>query len=533
LTLEGPLKKNKGSFIASGRRTYIDALARPFSSRLKNTGYYFYDFNLKANYILSEKDRVYLSGYIGQDKFKFANPAGTFKANIPWGNKIASVRWNHQFSSSLFCNTTLFYNDYEFASNFSQNTFGIKIASGVKDYNAKTDFDYFTSYNNHIKAGAIYTYHTFIPNQISGKVDSITLNPDNAFIKHAHEGAVYVLDDFSPTEHFKVNVGLRYSLFAQIGPYDRYLANAAGTITDTLHYNSGAIVKTYGGLEPRLNMRYEINDASSVKASIAKTYQYVHLVTNNGSTLPTDVWVPTTYLVQPESAWQYSTGYFRNFFDNKLETSVEVYYKEMKNQIQYKDGYVPDNLQDPELSYVFGKGTAYGSEFFVNKTKGKLTGWIGYTLSWTWQQFPLLNNGDQFAAKYDRRHDLSIVGSYEFNKKWTVSSVFIYASGNAITLPTAYYVIEGNLEEYFSKINSFRLPAYHRLDLSAVYTPVPKKNRKWQGSWAFSIYNVYDRKNPWFLYVDTEGTVGKNITLKVYEVYIFPILPSVTYNFRF
>ena len=293
------------------------------------------------------------------------------------------------------------------------------------------------------------------------------------------------------------------------------------------------MVKTYGGWEPRLNLRFELNETSSLKTSISKTYQYIHLVSNNGTTLPTDVWVPSTYLVKPQECWQYSAGYFRNFLDNVVETSVEVYYKTMKNQIQYKDGYVPNTIQDPELSYVFGDGQAYGGEFFINKTKGKFTGWVGYTLSWTWQTFAQLNGGDPFPAKYDRRHDLSLVASYKFNKKWTASAVFVYGTGNAITLPTGYYFINGQLEEYFSKVNAYRLPDYHRLDISAVYTPEPKKVRKWQGSWAFSIYNVYNRQNPYFLYVDNEGSVTKGISVKVYEVYILPIIPSITYNFKF
>ncbi len=533
LTLEGPIKKNKGSFIVSARRTYVDALIRPFASELKGTGYYFYDLNIKANYILGEKDRVYLSGYTGVDKFQFQNSTGAFNADIPWGNNTASLRWNHQFSNKLFSNTTLVYNDYNFSSNFNINSYGIKLSSGIKDYNAKSDFDYYTGYNNHIKAGFAYTYHTFIPNQVSGQVDTIKLDPNNAFIKYAHEAGVYISDDFNIGKWLKVNVGLRYSWFGQVGPYTGYNYDSNSVVKDSTNYKSGQLVKTYGGWEPRLNLRFELNETSSLKTSISKTYQYIHLVSNNGTTLPTDVWVPSTYLVKPQECWQYSAGYFRNFLDNVVETSVEVYYKTMKNQIQYKDGYVPNTIQDPELSYVFGDGQAYGGEFFINKTKGKFTGWVGYTLSWTWQTFAQLNGGDPFPAKYDRRHDLSLVASYKFNKKWTVSAVFVYGTGNAITLPTGYYFINGQLEEYFSKVSAYRLPDYHRLDISAVYTPEPKKVRKWQGSWAFSIYNVYNRQNPYFLYVDNEGSVTKGISVKVYEVYILPIIPSITYNFKF
>ncbi len=533
LSLQGPIKKDKGSFIVSGRRTYIDVLARPFSSKLKNAGYYFYDANLKANYRLGKKDRIYLSGYMGIDKFNFQNSRGTFKADIPWGNKTATFRWNHQFSDKLFANTTLVYNDYNFASNFSQNAFGIKLSSGIQDYNAKSDFDYYTSYNHHFKAGFAFTHHKFIPNQISGHVDSIILNPDNAFIKYAHEAGAYLLDEFEPTKWWKINMGLRYSWFGQTGPYTAYKRDGNGNITDSTKYQSSQIVKGYGGWEPRFNMRFELNGSSSLKTSISKTYQYIHLVSNNGTTLPTDVWVPSTFLVKPQMAWQYSAGYFRNFLDDKLETSVEVYYKDMKNQIQYKDGYTPNSLQDPELSYVFGNGTAYGAEFFVNKTQGNFTGWVGYTLSWTYEKFPQLNGGEPFFNKYDRRHDISVVGSYRFNKKWTVSSVFVYGSGNAITLPTAYYFVGTQLLEYFSVINAYRLPAYHRLDLSATYTPQHTKPRKWEGSWTFSVYNVYDRHNPYFLYVDNEGTAATGIKVTVYEVYILPIIPSITYNFKF
>jgi hypothetical protein len=244
--------------------------------------------------------------------------------------------------------------------------------------------------------------------------------------------------------------------------------------------------------------------------------------------------VPSTLLVQPQAAWQYSLGYFRNFLDNKIETSVEVYYKKMKHQIEYREGYTPTSVTtDPELDYVFGDGEAYGAEFFINKTKGKFTGWIGYTLSWTWRQFPQLNNGDRFPAKYDRRHDLSVVATYEHSKRWTFSAVFIFGSGNAITLPTNYYFIEQQLTPEYSKVNEYRLFPYHRLDLSAIYKPKPKKPRKWQSSWAFSIYNVYSRQNPYFLYVDSKGNTTEGIEVKVKQVSIFPILPSVTYNFNF
>lgn len=425
------------------------------------------------------------------------------------------------------------YNDYKFSFQAGQNDFDFKLSSGIRDYNGKADLDYFTGFNHHIKTGFAYTYHKFIPNQISGRSGSTILNPDNALIKYAHEGGAYVMDDFDPWKWLKINVGVRYSWFGQTGPYTQYAYGFDGKKSDSTKFGSGELVKTYGGWEPRMNLRFALNEKSSIKTSVAKAYQYIHLISNNGSTLPTDLWVPSTFYVQPQQAWQYSIGYFRNLFDNAVETSVEVYYKDMKNQIEYRENYLPQTTKDPELDFVFGKGEAYGAEFFINKTKGKFTGWIGYTLAWTYREFKDLNNGNKYPAKYDRRHDLSVVGTYELSKKWTFSGVFVFGSGNAITLPTVYYPIEGGIVPEFSDLNAYRIFPYHRLDLSAVYTPQRKKPRKWQSSWAFSVYNVYSRFNPYFLYVDLEGNVGTGVDAKVKQVSIFPILPSITYNFKF
>lgn len=536
LTLEGPIEKHKGSFVLSGRRTYIDMLVKPFSkgTNFEGSGYYFYDANLKANFAFSKKDRLYLSGYFGRDKFTFKSQTGSFNANIPWGNSTATLRWNHLFSDRLFMNASAIYNDYKFEFGGSQSDFEIRLASGIRDYNGKVDFDYYSSFNHHFKTGFNYTFHKFIPNQVSGKTGDTELKPDNSLIKYAHEAGVYILDDFDLASWLKVNMGVRYSYFGQAGPYTQYQYDINENKTDSTYFGAGSVVKSYGGWEPRLNLRFQLNPVSSIKASAVKSYQYIHLITNNGSTLPTDLWVPSTLLVQPQQAWQYALGYFRNFKDNTYEASVEVYYKDMKNQIEYRQGYTPTTpVRDQELDYVFGNGEAYGAEFFLNKTKGKFTGWIGYTLSWTYRKFPDLNEGNRYPAKYDRRHDLTLVGTYERNKKWTFSAVFIYGSGNAITLPTNFYFIEQQLVPEYSKLNGYRLFAYHRLDLAAIYKPQPKKPRRWQSSWAFSIYNIYSRQNPYFLYADSKGNTSQGIKMSVKQVSIFPILPSVTYNFNF
>jgi len=534
LTLEGPLLKDKSSFMISGRRTYIDVLTKPFiKGKMKGTGYYFYDLNLKADLIAGKKDHIFLSGYFGKDVFTYHSESGVLNLHIPWGNATASARWNHQFGSKLFLNTTAIFNDYRFAFNAGQNGYDIGFRSSIRDWTGKFDFDYYPHPNHHLKFGGNFTNHKFVPNQASGSSDSLTFSPANAMIKYADEAGLYVSDEWKISPKLKVNAGLRYSWFGQLGPYYAYKTDQNGNQFDSSYYSSGKIVQAYHGFEPRLSLRYDLGHNSSLKAGMGKTYQYISLVSNNGSTLPTDIWVPSTARVKPQIAWQYSVGYFRNFLDNALETSVEVYYKDLKNQIEYRSGYTPTSFRDPELDFVFGKGYAYGAEFFVHKTKGKFTGWVGYTLSWSWRQFPDLNSGERFPAKYDRRHDLSVVASYQINPKLTASAVFVYASGNAITLPTGYYFIENNLVEDFSKINSYRIFPYHRLDLSLVYVPHPERKGRWQGSWAFSVYNVYNRKNPYLLFVDTKGTLATGADVMVKQISIFPIIPSVTYNFKF
>jgi hypothetical protein len=538
LSIQGPILKNKASFMVSARRTYIDALVKPFvreTSTFKGSGYYFYDLNAKVNYIVNKRDRIYLSSYLGKDVFTFRNSARTFDINVPWGNKTATLRWNHEFSNKLFMNTTVLYNDYNFTFFANQNDFKVKFYSGIRDWSGKFDLDYYSKFKHNFKFGGNYTFHTFTPSTVSGESAGVELKPDQSFKKYAHELGIYALDEFNVGEKIKVNVGIRYSRFIQVGPYTRYDFDQNNNKTDSVTYASGEPVKSYGGLEPRFNVRYAISELSSIKASVSKTYQYLHLVTNNGSTLPTDIWSPSSYFVRPQNAWQYSLGYFKNFFNNKLETSVEVYYKDMKNLVEYREGYTPSSLRDVDYDFVFGKGYAYGAEFFVNKTKGRWTGWLSYTLSWTYRNFPKLNLGEKYLAKFDQRHNLSLTSTYEINKKWTASGVFVFGSGNRVTLPTSLYIIDNQIVQNIDKINNYPLPPYHRLDLAAIYTPKPNSTKKWKGSWTFSIYNVYSRQNPYIIYLDTQGSLasGSGVQLKVKQISIFPILPSITYNFKF
>lgn len=536
LSLQGPIKKDKASFIISARRTYIDALVKPFvkkSSSFYGSGYYFYDLNAKINYRFSEKDHLYLSGYFGRDVFTFRNAEQSFKANIPWGNATATLRSNHVFNPKLFANVSVVYNDYHFQFGAAQDNFEVNLSSGIKDGNAKIDFDYYPSGHHKLKFGGLFTYHKFIPNVTSGKQDSIVFKPITEDNKYALEKALYVQDDWDISSKLKINYGLRWSGFTQVGPYTKYVRDANQNKLDSTVYGRLQNVKNYAGLEPRLTMRYGINTSTSVKASVTRNLQFIHLVSNAGTTLPTDLWVPSTFRVKPQLSWQYAAGVFKNLSNNQYETSVELYYKNMKNQIEYREGYTP-SLSDPEEEFVFGRGWSYGSEFFINKVRGRFTGWIGYTLSWTWRKFPDLNGGEKYPAKYDRRHDLSVVGNYELNKKWKFGVVFIYGSGNTTSLPERFYIINGVLTQDYSKINQYRLGAYHRMDISATLTPQKRKNKKWQSYWVFSVYNVYDHLNPYFIYFSQKGDpYSGNLQIEARQVSLFPVLPAVTWNFKF
>ena len=571
LTVEGPIKKDTGSFIISGRRTYIDAVARPFAkpgSPLSNgSGYFFYDLNTKISYRISEKDRLFASGYFGRDIMNFDDRQSQFKMGIAWGNATGVVRWNHLFNNKLFMNTSAIYTDYNFMLDIQQAGFELKLGSGVRDWNGKVDFSYYPSIRHEVKFGANHIYHTFSPISVSAKSGETAFDFGKAKKNRAHESALYVSDDFELTNRIKIHAGLRYSYFMQVGPFDRYITDSinTGQVIDTISYSANQKIQDYGGLEPRLNVRYEINKKSAVKASYTYNLQYIHLASLSALTLPIDTWTPSSEIVQPQKGSQYSLGYFRNFFDNKYETSVEGYYKEMKNQIEYKEGALPsdDANNNADNQFTFGEGWAYGVECFVKKRVGKFNGWAGYTLSYTKRRFAEINFGREFFARYDRRHDVSIALNYDLTKRWTLAAVWVYGTGNAITVPVSYYFIDANFVTEYGERNGFRMPAYHRLDVSATYITnrekrlvkrterltkryekqgkdpatiiIPKTFFKdYESSWTFSVFNVYNRHNPYIVYFGTQGSITSgDYRIQGKQLYLFPILPSVTWNFKF
>ncbi len=554
LTLEGPLVKNKSSFVVSGRRTYVDVLTKPFLKDNPNfggTSYYFYDLNAKANYRISDKDRVYLSGYFGRDVFDFgSSDPGDPKFRIPWGNATVAARWNHVFGPKLFMNTTATFSDYQFEFNGGQSDFEFKLFSGIKDYGLKVDLSQYPNVRHSLKYGGQYIYHVYTPSTVSVSSGSTDFNIDEPSRLKAHETAIYILDEFDLTDRIRLNGGLRFTSFAQVGTFREYQLNDAGEPTgDLVNYGRGQSVKTYIGLEPRLSARYRLNDKSSVKASFNRNLQYVHLASFSSIALPTDVWVPSGKNVEPQVGMQYAAGYFRDFKERVFEASVEVYYKDMLNLIEYKEGAQPQDNGNTnyDANLVFGDGYSYGAEFFLKKRTGRLNGWVGYTWSKTMRQFPDLNNGQEFASRWDRTHDLSIVASYEYNKRWTFGATFTYQTGQAVTLPVNRYWIEGRLVSEYTERNGYRMAPYHRLDVAAtllnketkkkkdpvtgVVTEVP---RKYRSSWTFGVYNAYNRANPYFIYFANDGNLSTgDFQLVAKQVSLFSILPSITWNFKF
>lgn len=532
LLLEGPIgkKKQNGSWMISGRRTYIDVFTTPIikaaSEGTGTGGYYFYDVNAKANYKIGKRDRVYLSSYLGNDKFYakgFEDGKETFKANIKWGNITALARWNHEFSPKVFGNLSATYSQYRFGV-FNKITdrdftgtatsFSALYSSSIKDWAAKYDVDFIPNPRHYIKAGASMTYHTFTPGAIQIKNSDLPEEDlDTSFhVQHTPELDIYVEDDIEITPNWKANVGLHFS----------------GFITEKNFYTS---------LQPRLSTRYLLNKMLSLKASYCSMTQFIHLLTNNGIGLPTDLWVPVTDKIKPQTSQQGAIG-AAYMLQDAYEISVEGYYKDMKNIIEYKDGtsFINAN-QSWEDKVEMGHGWSYGAEFFIQKKTGRLTGMMGYTLSWTKRQFPTINFGKIFPYKYDRRHDFKIAAVYRLRKRIELSGEWIYGTGNAISMPMYRYSTSVNapgMPAYFTdnffygERNSYRMRAYHRLDLGVNFIKQLRKGR--ERTWNISFYNAYSRRNPYFIY--SEYNFKEN-RYQFKQLSLFPILPAFSYNLKF
>lgn len=522
LTLEGPIRKDKSSFMISGRRTYYDILAQPFMRGPVKAGYYFYDMNSKVNFKLSERDRLYVSGYFGNDKFYArqrnnglagSELSSTLNTNIRWGNVTSVARWNHEYSNRLFGNLTAYYSQYNF-NVFSrmQNRFAnineeylLKYVSGINDKAIKYDFDFVPSPTHSLKSGVGYVYHTYKPGAMQTRTAFNSTVEDTTIgtsALSAGETDMYIEDDIKCSSRLRANIGLHATAFAVRG-------------------------KLYPSLQPRVGARYLLSDKVSLKASFVQMNQFIHLLSNSSIGLPTDLWVPVTDKVPAQKSYQGAVGAAWGVAEG-VELTVEGYYKTMDNVIEYKEGASFFNSATGwEDKVEVGKGKSYGAEFFLQKRKGKFTGMLGYTLSRTTRRFEYLNDGKEFPYRYDRRHDLKVAAVYAPTKKFEISADWVYGTGNAITLPVGYYTGEDNsLQQVYSSRNGFRMPPYHRADISMKFKKATKRG---ESAWVVSAYNVYNRMNPFYVYSSTNAS--GNVVFK--QMSLFPIIPSISYQFKF
>ena len=522
ITVEGPIVKNKGSFLLSARRTYADLLLKVSSDSVaKESALYFYDVNLKANYQLTEYDRIYLSGYLGQDKLGLGGLFG-----LDWGNKTGTLRWNHQFSPKLFANTSVIYSDYRYNIDlYNTDSFEAHINSQIKDWTIKEEFSLYPDTKNTWRMGLNSVYHTIRPGEYSGDLTLV-----NQPYTYSWENGAYISNEWKASGRLKIEYGLRLSAFSVLGGHNNfYTLNAEGTITDTLNYAKGKVVKTYFNLEPRFSAAYQLGAASSLKAAYSRNTQSLHQLSSSATSSPTDKWVATNNIIAPEIADLVSFGYFKNLRDNKYEFSAETYYKRMQHQVDYKDGANIRSNDPIEPQLLFGRGRAYGLELLLRKKTGRLTGWIGYTLSRTEKQIDGINGGDWYNARQDRTHDISLVGICELDHKWSLSSTFVYATGNAVSFPSGKYYIDNQVVFLYTRRNAYRMPAYHRLDLSA--TCKLKERKNFSSELTFGVYNAYGRANAYAI-TFRQNAENQSKTEAV-QTSLFKFVPSVTYNFKF
>lgn len=535
LTLEGPIVKDKTSFLISGRRTYADLIFRPIIRQAnRQTGedvdvqLYFYDLNAKLQHKINDKHRLYLSGYFGADVFgtTVTEDEDSFGGGIDWGNVISALRWNWQLSNKLFANTTLTYSKYnidilaEERSVFEgeEESFSANYFSGIEDWAAKIDFDFIPSPNHYIRFGTSWTNHTYRPGALSLEADfdqerfDTLIGSQNAF---AEEFALYIEDDMR-FGALKINAGVHASAFLVEG-------------------------KFYSSVQPRLGLNYMLGKGIAAKASFATMTQFINLLTSESFSLPTDLWVPSTARIKPQQSWQVAAGLAKTL-EGGYEISVEGYYKQMHNVVSYKEGasFAFGLESDWQDKVTQGDGEAYGAELFLQKKKGRLTGWIGYTLSWNWRQFDEINSGRRFPFRYDRRHDISIVANYDLSKKVGLSAAWVYGTGNAISLNTYEYPIAGNASWFRPVVssggnkNAYRMSDYHRLDVSISFN---KRRPKWERTWVLGAYNTYFNHNPFFVIQDQETTANEDGTFTTTPVFkeisVLPLIPSVSYQFKF
>jgi len=524
LLVECPFKKDMGSFMAAGRRTYADLFLKLSpDTMLNNNKLYFYDLNLKGNYRLGNNDRLFLSGYFGRDVFEFRNMIG-----FDWGNAAAALRWNHLFNHRLFVNSTLLFSRYNYRFTLAYGGNKLRLISSIRDINWQEDFQYFFSTGSTLKFGLETILHRVNPGEVTAVID-FPVNKTKLGRKHALEQGIYVSHEWDVNPWFSVVYGLRYSLITALGPGNVYSFDERGEVVDTTRYTKWERIKCWGGWEPRVLINVRTSPSSSVKASFTRSLQYMHLLSNSTASTPVDLWIPSSAIIKPQHASQFALGYFRNLHDNRYETSLELYYKDMRNQIEYRNGADLFLNELVESQLVFGSGRSYGAEFLVRKNQGRLHGWAGYTLSRTERRFDQINNGKPFPARQDRTHDVSLVGMFDLNNRLSFSAIWVFSTGEAVTFPSGKYIMEGQVINYYTERNGYRMPPYHRLDLGITLNGKPGK--KYQSNLNLSVYNLYARKNAFTIMFEQDEEDPSVTHAKM--IYLFSVIPSLTWNFKF
>lgn len=524
LNVEGPIQKEKSSFLVSARRTYLDAFLKLSSdTAINRSSLYFYDVNAKANYILGEKDRIFVSGYFGRDVLAADQLAG-----INWGNATATVRWNHLFNSKLFSNTSLIFSNYNYKIKAEEDESSLSLFSQIRDWNFKEDLQWYINGNNTLSFGLNSIFHTIKPGEVRAEGNSGMVSQDLEN-RYSLENAIYASNTWKVSDGLSLTYGLRLSAFSILGKGTYYDINPAGQVTSETTYKSGELVKTYVNLEPRIAASFQLSASAAIKASYVRNAQNLHLISNSNSASPIDRWTASTNIIKPELSDQVSLGYYKNLSGDRYELTIETYYKDLKNQIDYRNGADIYTNKPIETQLLFGKGRAYGVEWLLKKKTGKLTGWLAYTLSKSERQVEGINNNDWYNTRQDRTHDISIVALYELNKKWSFSANWVFATGNAVTFPNAKYTLLGESYFYYSERNADRMPAYHRLDVGA--THILKKRKNFSSELSFSLYNAYGRANAYRIDF-RENENQPNVTEAV-KTSLFRFVPSISYDFKF
>lgn len=519
LTVEGPILKNRASFMVSGRRTYADLFLK-LTDKFKDNVLYFYDVNAKLNFQINDKHRIYLSAYTGKDVLGLSGAFG-----LDWGNQTATARWNYIISGKWFSNTSLIYSQYNNRTTISGGETEFKIESDIQDVSLKQDFSYFLNEKNTIKFGFQSSRFSLSPRTFTG---TVTFAGDDSFSKKGWENAIYFNNVTVPNDFLNISYGLRVSSYTMLGQ-GTYNVYQNGEMSETIILDKGQLGRSYFSIEPRFTLNYRIDKMQSLKFGLARNSQNLHLLSNVTGGSPTDQWIGNTYNIKPEFANQVSLGYTRNFKQDQYEVTVETYYKFMENQIDYKDYADLQNALDLEEQLLFGIGRSYGVELIIKKKTGKLTGWIGYTLSKTERKIDGINEGNWYNARQDRPHDLTVVMTYQFNTKWSISGLFVYNTGNAVTFPIGKYNLNGQTIYQYSARNADRLPDYHRLDISVNYDF--KKRGSYESSLNFGLYNVYGRENAYTItFRDNPDDPTKT---EAVQNSLFRWVPSISYNFKF